>query len=293
MDFHSLYYFKVVAKYENMSKASEELHITQPALSKSIAQLEDNLGVTLFDRNGRSIKLNKYGKFFLERAEIILKEFEKAKEDLLNLVSPGNGVVSIGFMHTLGLEIIPALMTDVKKIYPNMQFQLTQSNSSSLMSKLENGELDLCLISEFNTNQDICWEMLWEEELFLIVPKNHRLSQFQKVKVKDFADEPFITIKKGNALRQSIDHLFQKEGFQFNVAFEGEEVHTLVGLVESGLGVTLIPHIKGLEQYDIHILQVDTTECKRKIGLAYMKDHFQSPVVKQFAEFVRGYSSSR
>lgn len=289
MDFQSLHYFKVVAKYENMSKASEELHITQPALSKSIAALEENLGVSLFDRNGRSIKLNKYGKFFLERTEVILKEYEKTKEELLNLVSPGNGIVSIGFMHTLGLEIIPKLMTDVKKVYPNMRFQLTQSNSSSILEKLQNGELDLCLISSFNTNQEIFWEFLWEEELFLIVPNGHPLSRYKKVKITDFANEPMITIKKGNSLRQTVDYLFHKEGFQLNVAFEGEEVHTLVGLVESGLGVSLIPQIKGIDQYNIHVIQVDSKECKREIGLAYMKNHFKSAVTKQFAEYVRNY----
>ncbi len=118
MDFTSLIYFQTVAKYENMSRASEHLHISQPALSKSISLLEESLGVVLFDRYGRSIKLNRYGKFFLERTEIILREFERTKEDLQNMVAPGHGEVSLGFMHTLGLEVIPSLMTDLKQLFP-------------------------------------------------------------------------------------------------------------------------------------------------------------------------------
>lgn len=88
MELLPLIYFKTVAYYENMSTAAKQLHITQPALSKSIAQLEGSLGVQLFDRNGRSVKLNRYGRFFLERAEQILHDYDKAREELHNLVSP-------------------------------------------------------------------------------------------------------------------------------------------------------------------------------------------------------------
>ncbi|KGR91517.1 LysR family transcriptional regulator [Ureibacillus massiliensis 4400831 = CIP 108448 = CCUG 49529] len=289
MDFISLMYFKTVAKYENMSRASEHLHVSQPALSKSIALLEENLGVTLFDRHGRSIKLNRYGKFFLERAEVILREYERTKEELANMVAPGHGEVSLGFMHTLGLEVIPSLLTNVKKVYPYMKFQLTQSNSSVLMEKLELGELDLCLISSLETNSDVVWEKLWEEELFLIVPIHHPLSDKKLVKVSEFAQDPFISIKKGNSLRKSVDELYKKEGFHLNVAFDGEEVHTVAGLVESGLGVSLIPKIKGLEQYQLKVIQVDAVDCKREIGLAYLEHRYLSSVSKQFADYIRGY----
>lgn len=289
MDFTSLQYFVLVAKLENMSRAAESLHITQPALSKSISLLEENLGVDLFDRNGRSIKLNRYGKFFLERAESILKEYASAKEDLWNLVSPGQGVVSIGFMHTLGLEVIPQLMAAVQKAYPNMKIHLTQNNSSTILNMLETGELDLCLISPLEKYQDLVWEKLWEEELFLIVPEKHPLAAAKQVKVKDFADDPFISIKKGNALRKSVDDLYKQEGFQLNIAFEGEEVHTVTGLVESGLGVSLIPYIKGLEQYKIHLLKVNSPNCCREIGLAYNSKHFKSASTRVLADYIKEY----
>lgn len=289
MDFVTLQYFRTVAKYENMSRAAEDLHITQPALSKSISHLEESLGVVLFDRNGRSIRLNRYGKFFLERAEFILQEYAKAKEDLLSLVAPGQGEVSIGFMHTLGLEVIPSLMTDVKKVYPNMKFQLTQSNSSVIMEKLEQGELDLCLISSLDTNGDVVWEQLWNETLYLIVPRDHALACKEVVRLSEFAKEPFISIKKGNSLRQTVDELYRREGFQLNVAFEGEEIHTVAGLVESGLGVSLIPNIKGLDQYNIRIIRVDAKGCKREIGLAYKTNRFMGTATKQFADYVRSY----
>ncbi|SOC36236.1 LysR family transcriptional regulator [Ureibacillus acetophenoni] len=289
MDFTSLIYFQTVAKYENMSRAAELLHISQPALSKSISLLEESLGVILFDRNGRSIKLNRYGTFFLERVDAILREYERTKEELRNMVAPGTGEVSLGFMHTLGLKVIPSLMTDVKKQFPHMKFLLTQSNSSVLMKKLEMGELDLCLISSLDTTSHVIWEKLWEEELFLIVPKNHRLSRKKIVRLEEFAHDPFISIKRGNSLRQSVDELFNKEGFTLNIAFEGEEVHTIAGLVESGLGVSLIPKIKGLELYNLRIIRVDSEECKREIGIAYIDNRYLSEVILQFTKYIRNY----
>ena len=285
----ALIYFKCVAQYENMSRAAEILHITQPALSKSIAQLERELGVQLFDRHGRSIKLNRYGAFFLERTELILREYERAKEDLAHMIAPGHGEVSVGFMHTLGMHIIPALMPDVRLIYPKMKFQLTQSNSSELLKKLEAGELDVCLISSLDYGENVHWERLWTEELFLIVPTGHSLAKKQHVTLADFVSEPFISIKKGNSLRRTVDALFKQEGFLLTPAFEGEEVHTLAGLVESGLGVSLIPQIKGLEQYALKIIPVALSNCQREIGLAYMEHHQQSAVVSQFVDYIRNY----
>ena len=289
MELMSLIYFKTVAKLENMSRAAEELHITQPALSKSIAQLETSLGVSLFDRNGRSIQLNRYGKFFLERTELILREYDRAREDLTNLIAPGQGEVSIGFMHTLGMQVIPALMTDVRTVYPNMKFQLTQSNSGILLNKLQAGQLDLCLISSLEPRTAMHWEKLWDEELFLIVPEGHPLSGKKLVEVSDFASELFISIKKGNSLRKTVDELYRQHGFMLNVAFEGEEVHTLAGLVESGLGVSLIPNIKGLDQYRLSIIPVNAENCRREIGIAYMENRFISAATQQFIEYVRAY----
>ncbi|NLY81044.1 MAG: LysR family transcriptional regulator [Lysinibacillus sp.] len=289
MDINALIYFQTVAKYENMSRAAEELHLTQPALSKSISMLEEDLGVELFDRNGRSIKLNRYGKFLLERTDIILREVERAKEDLANLVSPNYGEVSLGFMHTLGLEVIPSLMMEARKLLPHMRFQLTQSNSSVIMRKLEVGELDICLVSSLETSKDVHWEKLWEEELFLIVPKNHPLKDRERVKLSEFASDPFISIKKGNSLRKYVDEIFKREGYRLNVAFEGEEVHTIAGLVESGLGVSLIPQIKGLDQYEVGIIRVDAKDCKREIGLSYLNNRYMSGAVKQFIQFIREF----
>ncbi len=289
MELQPLFYFQTVARLENMSRAAEKLHITQPALSKAIAQLEKSLGVELFFRNGRSIHLNRYGHFFLERVDVILREYNQAREDLIHLIAPGQGEVSIGFMHTLGLKIIPALMTDVKKVYPQMRFQLTQNNSGLLLKKVGLGELDICLVAALDMKGDIYWEKLWDEELFLIVPKDHKLGSKKRVAIKEFASEPFISIKKGNSLRETVDNLYKKEGFTLNVAFEGEEIHTVAGLVESGLGVSLIPHIKGLEQYNIHIISVNAENCKREIGLAYLQTRFMSPVTEQFIHYLRAY----
>lgn len=276
-----------------MSRAAEMLHITQPALSKSIAQLEASLGIQLFDRHGRSIKLNRYGVFFLERTERILMEYERAKKDLAHLIAPDSGEVSVGFMHTLGMQIIPALMNDVRTIYPAMKFQLTQSNSSVLLAKLENRELDLCLISSLDYGDNVQWEKLWSEQLYLIVPTSHVLADKECVQLADFVDEPFISIKKGNSLRRSVDVLYKQAGYELVPAFEGEEVHTLAGLVESGLGVSLIPQIKGLEQYALKVIPVDEPNCQREIGLVYIRHHEQSAVVKQFMHYIRAYFAAR
>lgn len=153
MEWEQLEYFQTLARIQHVTKAAETLSITQPALSRSIVRLENYLGVPLFDRQGRSITLNKYGERFLKRVDSIIKEFTEGKEEIQSLLQPDQGEVSLGFLHTLGTTIVPNLIGAFKDQYPNVHFQLNQSHSNQLLDKLKSGELDLCLLLLFQSNQ--------------------------------------------------------------------------------------------------------------------------------------------
>ncbi len=120
MEWNQLEYFQTVARVQHMTHASEILSISQPALSRSIARLEAELGVQLFERQGRSIILNSYGQLFLKRVNRIIKEFHEGKQELKDLLDPEYGMVSLGFLHTLGPEIIPNLIGAFRTHYPKV-----------------------------------------------------------------------------------------------------------------------------------------------------------------------------
>ena len=115
MEWQQLEYFQMLAKIQHMTKAAEQLSISQPALSRSIARLEDELGVPLFERQGRSIRLNRYGELFVKRVHNIMREYQAGLQEIQQIVDPNHGEVSLGFLHTLGTNVVPDLIRHFRK----------------------------------------------------------------------------------------------------------------------------------------------------------------------------------
>lgn len=290
MELQQLEYFKVVAELQHMTHAAEQLNISQPALSKSIANIEQEIGVPLFDRQGRSIYLNRYGQLFLDSVNNILQEYERAKQEINGLVRPGFGEVSLGFIHTLGLEVVPDLMAHIHEVYPNMKFNLTQAASYSLLKSLEEGQIDFCLSQRFHSNTiEVEWIELWSEELFVIVPKSHKFAGRESIELVEIEHENFIAIKKRNMLRKTMDYFFEQAGIRPNIMFEGEEIHTVAGFVSAGLGVSLIPNVRGLNDHNVCKIRVSNPTCVRKIGLSWASGRYLSPAAVQFKNYLIEY----
>jgi DNA-binding transcriptional LysR family regulator len=286
MEWQHLEYFQTVARYQHMTKAAESLSISQPALSRSIARLEEDLGVPLFDRQGRAIKLNRYGHLFLIRVNRIIKELNEGKQEIQELLDPEGGEVSLGFLHTLGTHLVPDLIGSFRNHYPKVTFQLTQNGSQSLVEQLQKGEIDICFITPTEINHPIHWSKFWSEELFATVPVGHPLSIRKSISLEDIANESWIFLKKGYGLRNITDKLFQEVGIDPKIIFEGEEVGTIAGLVSVGLGVSLLPLLMDSYQDQLKQIPVHLPTCQRMIGVAWNEDRYLSPTGKQFLQFV-------
>jgi len=289
MEIEQLQYFKTVATMQHMTRAAEVLAISQPALSKSIANIEQHLGVPLFNREGRSIYLNRFGELFLQSVNIILDEYDRIKEEFEDIIKPGSGEVSFGFIHTLGMEIVPELIASTSEAFPNMQFSLTQATSLNLLKRLEEGAIDLCLSQKIESRViEIETEELFVEELFVIVPTTHPLAQQDAVKFEEVKNEPFIAIKKGNSLRQLVDELFLERGIALNTTFAAEEMHTVAGFVGAGMGISVIPNIKGLDHYKVKRLKLDPP-CFRSVCVSWAKNRYLPPAVSEFKQYLLDY----
>lgn len=287
MEWQQLEYFQTLARLQHVTRAAESLSLSQPALSRSIARLEEELGVQLFERQGRSIMLNRYGQLFLKRVNRILKEFNDGKQELQDLLHPDHGEVSLGFLHTLGTHLIPDLIGAFRLQAPSITFTLMQNHSYSLIEHLDAGELDLCLLAEpTETKLPIHWTPLWSEELFAVVPLGHRLADQESILLAEIANEPFIFLKKGYALRRTTDQLFEQIGVIPQITFEGEEAATASGLVAAGLGVSLLPDMRDINKSKTVQIRIREPKCQRVIGMALVKGGYLSPAATRFKEFV-------
>lgn len=289
MEWQQLEYFEVLAKIQHMTKAAEQLSISQPALSRSIARLEDELGVPLFERQGRSISLNRYGEIFLKRVHNIMREYQNGLHEIQELVDPNHGEISLGFLHTLGTNIVPDLIMHFRKQHHDIHFKLKQNHTHLQLKQLQSGELDLCLLADMEVEKPIQWTELWREEMFAIVPTWHPFASRDSITLKELTNDSFILLKKGYALRIQLDSIFKKAHFTPTITFEGDEVATVAGFVAAGLGVSILPDGEEINVKRIAKIHISDFKLERVIGMAWTEGRYLSPATKQFQQFILDY----
>ena len=289
MDLLQLKYFQVVAQMEHMTRAAERLSIAQPSLSQSIARLEEDLGVPLFDRQGRRIQLNQFGRVFLKRVESVFAELDEGRREIADLAGLEHGLIALAVAST---QILPDLLSAFLLQYPQVRFRLFQQHAlTTVVQQLERGEIDLCISSPPIEHPGIAWVPLITEEIFLLVPTGHPLARRGSIRLIEAMNEPFISLKPGHGLRDIMDDLCKQAGFVPNIAFEGDETATIRGLVTAGLGVTFMAAQLWKETVDLPIVPLHITEpdCQRTVGLAWQKERYLSVATRHFQQFVIEY----
>ncbi|MBT2726452.1 LysR family transcriptional regulator [Bacillus sp. ISL-75] len=290
MELLQLKYFQTVARLEHMTKAAEELQIAQPSLSKTIARLEQDLGVPLFDRRNRQLGLNVYGKLFLERVNRIFLELNEGKREILERASQGQTQITLAVSIP---RVLPELLSSFLKYFPDVKFQQVLESTSSMKSRLEKAEIDFCLSSVPIEGTDIIWEPLITEEIYLVVPPEHRLAKKEKVFLYEVKDEPFISMNTGFGFRNLTDEFCREAGFVPNIAFEGDEPGVIGDLVRQGLGIAFIPEISWIRNSNPfpNKLRIVEPKCQRTIGLGWSKRRYLSNSAQQFRQYVIEYFS--
>jgi len=280
-----LQYFLAAARHEHIGQAADELNLSQPALSRSIQKLEEELGVQLFDRTGRGVHLNAAGNVLLNRVKRASAEFEDAVRELAELSNSKRKTISIGYLSTFGIRLIPELVKSYCDIDPDVEFKLLEGPSPFLTEQLLKGEIDLCVSSQL-IDAALMWRPLFNEELHALLHPGHRLAERETIDLAELAEDTFVALKPGNGLRQALDDLCRQAGFIPNIKFEGYEVATLRGLVGSGFGVTLAPKRQVAAQTQAVSVPILTPNCYQVIGLSWRKGRWLSPKAVTFSEYL-------
>ncbi|WP_195571579.1 LysR family transcriptional regulator [Paenibacillus sp. 1001270B_150601_E10] len=292
MELRQLYYFVKVAQKEHVTQAAEEMHVAQSAVSRQIHQLEEELGVKLFLQKGRNLQLTPVGQLFLKRAEAILKELEKAVQEIQEFIDPELGEIRIGFPHSLGIHLIPSVVAAFRKLHPNVKFRFKQGMYPSLIRDVINGEIDLAFISPYpEKSEQVTGEILLTEELAAILPPNHPLANEEEIHLSQLKDETFVLFSQGYSLRPIVWDACVQAGFSPAIGFEGEETDTIRGLVAAGMGVSLLPEMALRHTSELQPASVRITEPKvtRTVGLIRRVDEKLPRVAETFQRFLLEY----
>ncbi|MDN3351914.1 LysR family transcriptional regulator [Actinomadura sp. DC4] len=280
MDLVTVRWFLAVAETGNVTRAAEGLRVSQPGLSRAIARLERELRAPLFDREGRTLRLNRYGEIFRSHAEHLIATEDTARRELAQAADPDHGEVGLAFLHTQGTVLVPELLRVYRSAHPHVGFRLIQGSSERIEAAVASGHADMAITSP--RPEGLAWHPLRTERLRLAVPAGHRAAGPAEANLADVADEPFILMRGGYGLRTVTDELFRAAGVRPEIAFEGEEATTLRALVAAGLGVAIVPPGEGVAG----VAEVVIADARRTIGLAWAENRTRLPAVEHFRRFV-------
>lgn len=283
MELTQLEYFLETAKRQHITQAAEALNITQPALSKVISRLEGDLGVKLFDREGKRIQLNEYGQVALRYAEKILYTIGDMQAELQEMSQGRVGSIRIGSSFPSGEP--NWLLEKVRSFAfarPDIGFHLQQYSTAHLLSALENREIDLAISSSPITEESVQWTQLFVEPMGVILSRHHPLAAREALSLVDLREEHFYCNNANSDVQELTYHFCALAGFRPNVHFECEFPSFIGHAVSLGYGISIISN-RGYKNSTIKPVQEPWEEnivfrpllepyCRRVCGVAIPKD---------------------
>lgn len=280
-----LRYFLVVARKEHMTKAAEELLIAQPALSKTIARLEEDLGVPLFDRYGKQIRLNEFGKAFRNKVETALSLLEEGRQEITEMAGMEQGSIHLA---TWTLERLSEPLGKFVALYPDVKFRITQA-ADEIDKMIEAGEVDIGFTPmPIEERPGIGGKIVLEESLYLGVSNGHRLASRSSVRLEEVAAEPFIGYKEGFPFQRLNDRLFREAGITPNFICRTDEPSSIVSLVKAGLGVAIVGNC-GPFPTDYRRIPIERPVCRRSYRIVWNESKYLSRAACRFRDFLADY----
>lgn len=294
MELRQLRYFVEVAEREHISEAAEHLHVAQSAISRQIANLEEELGTPLFERIGRNVKLTPIGKTFLEHTITALKAIDFAAKQVEEYLDPAKGVIKIGFPTSLASYVLPTVISAFKKEYPDVSFQLRQGSYKFLIEAVKNRELNLAFLGPLPPKDEtIETHVLFSENIHALLPANHRLAKESSLHLKDLREEEFVFFPEGYILNQLANDACRAAGFVPKVSSEGEDMDALKGLVAAGIGCTLLPESSLYDSTPRLTVKVPihSPAIRRTVGIITPINRELAPSEQVFLMFVKEFYS--
>lgn len=286
MTLQQLSYFCALAEILHYTKASEQLHVTQPSLSYSIAKLEKDIGVPLFAKRGKKLALTKYGETFLPYARQALETLDFGTSKVESLRAPEKASVNLGYIFSVSYNMFPTLVSSFVNADGNREatFQFTQGIKDDLLKKLAAGHIELAIAGSYDA-PGVRKAKLFTQEIFLIMPKSNPLSVRKTVALSDLHSETFVFPSLNSGLREILDRAFAEAGVIPRIAYEAEECNAITTFVATGTSMAFVPKMPSLPE-SVSICRVTDPPLHRDIALLWMRNRSLSPLADRFKKFV-------
>ena len=283
MDLRMMEYACEVYRQRSFTKAAEALRVAQPSLSQQLAKLEDELGVTLFDRGRTGAIPTKHGDRFVEQAEQILRMQEDLIREMRERSQGMVGELVIGAPAITGGRILPPLIREFNQKYKDTHVRLVEETTDQLEHLAVQGVTDLSILALPIRDERLATTTLLTESLYLAVPAMEQ-REGRGVSLKDYATSPFILLKNGYGFRQTVLALCAENGFQPDIAYETSSIETAQALVAHGLGVTVVPEMVRRQAGVVPVYYPLDPPATRTLVFVYRKDRYLSLAAQAFLQ---------
>lgn len=270
-----LKYFISVAKFKHFGRAADACFVTQPTLSAAIREFEDILGVQLLERTKRSVLITPIGEEVLKRAKDILVQADSLMEMARSKGAPLNGELRLGVIPTIGPYLLPQIMEDVRRHFPDLTLYLKEDQTERLLAALKEGQLDVLILALPYESDAIDSYTFMQDRFFCALAKDHPLAQKKQIENQQIISENLLLLEEGHCLRDHAMAACSWEGARNINEFGATSLSTIVHMVANGLGITLLPEMAikaGITRgTDLITIPLAKSSPPRDIGLVWRK----------------------
>ncbi|MGL5353830.1 MAG: LysR family transcriptional regulator [Clostridium sp.] len=286
MDFNQLKYFIQISKSGNISKAAQILNISQPPLSNSLKNLENDLGVKLIKRNTRSLELTECGEVLYKKGEFILELLEDTVTEIKDISNGANGIISIGTVSYGASELLPDILSDFSNDYPKVKFKMMDLNSLEIINLVKKNILDLGIIRTPFIRTDLEYYDLASSSYVLVGNDISILGGKDDIDIYELSRIPLIL---NTSTVTVLNACFKATNLNSNILYESNDIHTLISLANKGLGYCIIPKdslflLKGL---DLSYIDINCEELKIGTAIILSENKYHSEATRNLLKYFK------
>jgi DNA-binding transcriptional LysR family regulator len=289
MDIRHLQYVMEVVRYKSFTKAAEALHITQPTISKMIRNLEDELGVEVFVRNGKKVELTDAGHVIYARAQHVLHSFDNLTSELNDLTQLKKGHIRLGLPPMVGAHFFPSVMSQFRQHYPGIILEMVEDGSKKIEAGVGDGTLDMGVVLLPTIEEQFDYFSFVNENLKLVVHPTHPFSERKQVTLSELALEPFISFREDFALHDRIIAECIRVGFQPRVLYQSSQWDFISEMVAANLGIAMLPETicATLDPERMRTISLVDPAIPWELAMIWRKEGYHSFAAREWIRFTR------
>ncbi|TNE94839.1 LysR family transcriptional regulator [Porticoccus sp.] len=261
--------FVTVAQTRNFAEAGERLHLSQPALSIALKNMEEVVGGKLLARTTRTLSLTPEGEAFLPVAQRLLADWDNALTDLHNLFAMRRGKLSIATMASFSISKLPKALHHYRDQFPDINITVQDVVAEEVIDMVRKGRVEVGVTFDLEESEDLHFEPLFEDSFFVVTPHDHPLLKQKTIRWAELQNYPFVTLQRPSAMRQMIDDTTDSCGIHLTVEFEAHQLASIGSMVANGLGISVVPSlaIQQMQLLGAESRPLTDPVVKRQVGI--------------------------